>query len=71
MSAERPTLLDPKDLYAYGLDRGGIDERWFGPTTETAAEGVRFENTSPTEPLVILRYYGPEANPDAPAIGDA
>ena len=38
---------------------------------KTAAEGVRFENTSPTEPLVILRYYGPEANPDAPAIGDA
>ena len=38
---------------------------------KTAAEGVRFENTSPTEPLVILRYYGPEANPDAPEIGDA
>ena len=38
---------------------------------KTATEGVRFENTSPTEPLVILRYYGPEANPDAPAIGDA
>jgi len=36
----------------------------------TVTEGVRFENTSPTEPLVILRYYGPEANPSAPAIGD-
>jgi hypothetical protein len=40
-------------------------------SAKTADEGVRYENTSPTEPLVILRYYGPEANPDAPAIGDA
>ena len=31
--------LDPKDLYAFGLDRGGIDERWFGSTTEAANEG--------------------------------
>jgi hypothetical protein len=38
---------------------------------ESALEGVRFENLSPTEPLVILRYFGPEANPDAPEIGDA
>ncbi len=26
--------LDPKDTYAFGLDRGGIDERWFASTTE-------------------------------------
>jgi hypothetical protein len=38
---------------------------------ESASEGVRFVNSSPTEPLVILRYFGPEANPDAPEIGDA
>lgn len=25
--------LDARDLYAYGADRGGIDERWFGSTT--------------------------------------
>ena len=31
--------LDPKDLYAYGLNRGGIDERWFGSTTPAANEG--------------------------------
>ena len=31
--------LDPKDLYAFGLNRGGIDERWFGSTTEAANEG--------------------------------
>jgi len=29
----------PNDLYAFGLNRGGIDERWFGSTTEAANEG--------------------------------
>ena len=28
-----------------------------------------FENTSETEPLVTLRYFGPEVNPDAPELG--
>jgi hypothetical protein len=40
-------------------------------SAKTATEGVRYENTSPTEPLVTLRYYDPETNPDAPAIGEA
>lgn len=31
--------LHPDDTYAYGLDRGGIDERWFGSTTEAANDG--------------------------------
>jgi hypothetical protein len=31
-----------------------------------AAEGVTFENTG-TEPLVGLRYFGPDAQPQAPA----
>jgi hypothetical protein len=31
--------LHPDDLYAYGLNRGGIDERWFSSTTEAANEG--------------------------------
>ena len=31
--------LHPNDTYAYGLNRGGIDERWFGSTTEAANEG--------------------------------
>lgn len=35
----RRLRLDPRDLYAFGLDRGGIDERWFGSTTEAANEG--------------------------------
>src|SRR5438876_6485044 len=38
--------------------------------TEVAASaGVTFENTSEVEPLVVLRYFGPEVNPDAPAMG--
>lgn len=37
--------------------------------TESAAKaGVTFENTSATEPLVVLRYFGPEVNPDAPPL---
>src|SRR6266480_5255762 len=37
--------------------------------TEAAAkEGVTYENTSSTEPLVVLRYFGPEVNADAPGI---
>ena len=31
--------LHPDDTYAYGLNRGGIDERWFASTTVTANEG--------------------------------
>ena len=38
--------------------------------TESAAKaGVRFENTSDAEDLVVLRYFGPGMNPDAPEIG--
>ena len=31
--------LHPHDWYAYGAHRGGIDERWFGSTTQAANEG--------------------------------
>ena len=38
--------------------------------TEAGAKaGVTFENTSETEPLVVLRYFGPEVNPEAPEVG--
>ncbi len=38
--------------------------------TEAGAKaGVTFENTSSTEPMVCLRYFGPEVNPDAPQMG--
>jgi hypothetical protein len=35
----RRIKLHPDDLYAYGANRGGIDERWFASTTEAANEG--------------------------------
>ena len=38
--------LHPDDYYAYGLDRGGIDERWFASTTEAAND-----NRTPDEGL--------------------
>jgi len=34
----RRLKLHPDDYYALGMSRGGIDERWFGSTTETANE---------------------------------
>jgi hypothetical protein len=42
----RRLKLHPDDLYAYGLDRGGIDERWFASTTIAANE-----NRTPDEGL--------------------
>lgn len=45
--------LDPKDLYAYGLNRGGIDERWFGSTTEAAND-----NRVPDEGLSYVVHKG-------------
>lgn len=38
-------------------------------TEDAAKAGVTFENTSDVEPLVVLRYFGPEVHPDAPDIG--
>ena len=37
---------------------------------DAASQGVAFENTSKQEPLVVLRYFGPDSNPDAPEVGD-
>ena len=34
-----------------------------------ARSGVVFENTGETEDLVVLRYFGPEVNVNAPAVG--
>jgi hypothetical protein len=36
---------------------------------EAATAGVTFENLSHCDPLVVLRYFGPDANPDAPEVG--
>jgi hypothetical protein len=38
-------------------------------TEDAAKAGVVFENTSPVEPLVMLRYFGPDVNPEAPEVG--
>ncbi len=38
-------------------------------THDTARQSVVFENTG-REPLVTLRYFGPNTNPDAPSVGD-
>jgi hypothetical protein len=38
-------------------------------TERAARSGVVFENTSEVEDLVVLRYFGPEASPDAPEMG--
>ena len=38
-------------------------------TEDAAKAGITFENTSATEPLVCLRYFGPDVNPEAPAVG--
>ena len=45
--------LHPDDYYAMGAERGGIDERWFGSTTECANE-----NREATEGLSFCRFEG-------------
>ena len=41
------------------------DDEWFC-SEAGAAKGVTITNASRVEPLVCLRYFGPEANPHAP-----
>src|SRR6478736_6650275 len=56
-------LSSPKMIGFYDLTQ---DEVF---VTESAAKtGVTYENTSSTEPLGVLRYFGPEVNPDAPEL---
>ena len=49
--------LDPRDLYAYGAHRGGIDERWFSSTTN-AANGP---GTPADEGLSYIDFNGKRA----------
>lgn len=61
--ANKLTLNCPKLIRFHDLTEDEIF------VTEAAAKaGVTYENTSATEDLVILRYFGPEVNPDAPVI---
>ena len=48
---------------------GAMTEDEVFVSAKAAAEGVTVENTG-TEPLVSLRYFGPDAQPAAPAVGD-
>src|SRR5436309_14273589 len=43
--------LHPDDLYAFGLNRGGIDERWFASTTPAAND-----NRTPDEGLSYVVF---------------
>jgi len=49
----RRIKLHPDDLYALGLHRGGIDERWFASTTEAMNE-----NRAPDEGLSYCLFEG-------------
>ncbi|MDP8242540.1 MAG: hypothetical protein P9L94_00555 [Candidatus Hinthialibacter antarcticus] len=58
--------LDCPALIRYGQ----LTEDEVFVSASAAKEGVVFENLSDKDPLVTLRYFGPEVNPDAPAVGD-
>jgi len=47
---------------------GELTEDEYFVTEATATGGVTFENTG-SEPLVTLRYFGPDVNPKAPSVG--
>lgn len=47
---------------------GELTEDEYFVSHEAATQGVVFENTG-SEPLVTLRYFGPDTNPHAPKIG--
>lgn len=49
----RRLKLDSRDLYAYGADRGGIDERWIASTTIAMNE-----NRTPDEGLSFVEFEG-------------
>lgn len=49
----RRLKLDPRDLYAYGAHRGGIDERWFASTTPAMND-----NRTPDEGLSYVVSEG-------------
>lgn len=63
-SANQLRLTCPKLLRFHELSE---DE--FFATERAAREGIVFKNTSDTEPLVLLRYFGPAVHPEAPAMG--
>src|SRR5581483_5602178 len=49
----RRLKLDSRDIYAYGAERGGIDERWIASTTFAMNE-----NRTPDEGLSFVEFEG-------------
>src|SRR5271166_3373995 len=49
--------LDPRDLYAFGAHRGGIDERWLSSTTKAANGPLTTED----EGLSYVEFDGKKA----------
>lgn len=60
----REPLISPQMIRFHEL----TDDEYFC-TEEGARTGITFENTSENEPLVCLRYFGPDVFPDAPSLG--
>ena len=57
-------------LQSPGMIRfGAMTEDEVFVTAKAAADGIEFQNAG-TEPLVTLRYFGPDAQPKAPNVGD-
>src|SRR5262249_3873669 len=52
----RRLKLHVDDIYAFGANRGGIDERWFSSTTPAANEGADWD-----EGLSYVVYEGKKA----------
>jgi hypothetical protein len=62
--------IDKKRLQTPAMIRyGELTEDEVFVSYEAARKGVVFDNTG-SEPLVTLRYFGPETNPTAPNVGD-
>ena len=60
----RQPLNSPKIIRFHEL----TEDEYF-VSEDGAKAGITYENTSETEPLVVLRYFGPGVNPDAPEMG--
>ena len=69
--AERDQILVSRALKFLVAGSGIFFEEIATDQADRAAKaGLKFVNTSATEDLVILRYFGPEVNPQAPNVGD-
>ena len=58
--------LHPDDTYAYGLNRGGIDERWFASATEKDNKAVPMRQHRDRSPVAVRvhRCGQPECSAD-------